>query len=497
MRKGIATIALAAICCAGVSARAAELSLKQAVFTALSNNPEVAAADMDTLAVKAKIRQVRAQGRPQLNYEASYIHLEEAPNLSVDLGSYLKPAFNGIIQAIPNMWPAGQVPTYTNPPTTAPATVPVYSNPYKDYVRASINAADFSLHYPLSEQDMTRHTLTFQWPLLTSGRLANGTAAAKSAVTALESKANSKKNEIALSVIKAYLGVALAKRVAEVSDEAYKTVLEHEKQAESLFQQGMIAKYELMRAQTEVANQDRRRLDAVNQADLAMAFLQDVLGRPEDETPDLTDSLNGKEEFGLDYDQAVKTALEASNDMKALKARDRLYRFSERAARAENKPVVAAVASKDLYDNDLPLTTPGAFFGFVMKVPIFDAGASRAKAAEQSALRLRNATDIDRLTNGIRLEVRKYYLDLKSAGKALEAADKAVDLATESRRLATRRFEVGQGTSLEVMDSILALSIAETNREQARYQYDLAYYGLKKAMGLIMAEFQNAEVTAK
>jgi len=116
---------------------------------------------------------------------------------------------------------------------------------------------------------------------------------------------------------------------------------------------------------------------------------------------------------------------------------------------------------------------------------------SHAKVAQQKALRNRNRTDIRRLHNGIRLEVRKNYLDLMSAKKALEASDKAVELATESRRLAERRFEVGEGTSMEVTDSILALSIAETNREQARYQYDIAFYGLKKSMGQILSEFGN------
>ena len=106
-------------------------------------------------------------------------------------------------------------------------------------------------------------------------------------------------------------------------------------------------------------------------------------------------------------------------------------------------------------------------------------------------MRNSNRTDIRRLHNGIRLEVRKNYLDLMSAKKALEASDKAVELATESRRLAERRFEVGEGTSMEVTDSILALSIAETNREQARYQYDIAFYGLKKSMGQILSEFGN------
>ncbi|MDD3927860.1 MAG: TolC family protein, partial [bacterium] len=176
-------------------------------------------------------------------------------------------------------------------------------------------------------------------------------------------------------------------------------------------------------------------------------------------------------------------------DIKALQAGDRLYSAAAASARAERRPVIGAVAGVELYREDLPLTTPEGYIGVAARFPILDGGLSQAKEAEQMALKERNAADMQRLRNGLRLEAKKYYLDLNSARKALQAADKAVELATENLRLAARRFEVGEGTGLEQVDAVLTLSLAETNREQSRYQYDVSYYGLRKVIGRIRTEF--------
>jgi len=479
-RKILVLTACLCIVFAGV-AQAKQLSLKDAVNTALVSSPEIAAADQDADAIRAKINEARAGGRLTLGLDMNYLHLAEAPTLNVDIGNMLKPAFLGVLNAVPSYI---QVPNPASPGTYV--TIP---NPYKAPTAAALSNASYALSYPLSKQDMRRFTLNLQKPLFTGGRVKYGVAQLRNAYVALDERAKSKQREVALSAVKAYLGAVLAKRVEIVSEEAFQTVSQHVKQAESLYKQGLIPKYELMRAQTELANQDRRSLDAKNQANLALAFFQDVIGTPDEEPPTLTTELDGSKEMKLEYEQAAATALEASTDMKALQARDRIYANGIKSAKSERLPVVAFVASADLRDEDLSILTPESYFGIFAKLPIIDGGVSHAKVTQQIAQRERNKTDITRLRNGIKLEMRKNYLDLMSAKKALEAADKAVELATESRRLAVRRFEVGEGTSIEVTDAILALSIAETNREQARYQYDSAYYSLKKALGQIVEEF--------
>lgn len=439
-------------------AHAAPLTLPEAVRLALDNNPQVAAADFEVAAAETKFKEARSNARLHLSLNASYIHLDEAPELSV------APISLSSLQGLMQMLHPG-------------APIPP--------MQLSIPG------FALSKQDMRRYTLNAEQPLWTGGRVKHGVSQVRHGAAALDAAAQSRRRDIAGATAEAYLKAVLARRAAGVQQQAADTVAAHVAQAQALFDRGLIPKYELMRAQTELANASRRALDAANQADLAAAFLLDLMGLPDMAPPELTTDLNGALEFMLTYEQAVAEALENSPDMKALSERGAMYEAGVRSARADLRPVVAAVAQQDLRDEDLPVTQPDAFVGVVVKLPLLDGGNARARAGYNRRMQDRNAQDAERLANGIRLQVRKYYLDLQSAAKALEAADTAVALAKESLRLAERRFETGEGASLEVTDAALGLSVAETNLQNARCQYDTAYYGLLTAMGRIVEHFED------
>jgi len=460
-----------------------ELSLTEAIDIAINQNPKVEAAQKDVSILETKFKEVRSNERPKLDFTLSVIHLENPPTLDYDLGDKLKPALLGIMNAIPDYM--------QYPVPGSPGTYMTIQNPYKQPTISALSASDYSLNMELAEEYTRKYTLDLQWPIWTGGRVKHGLSKLRKGVEALASKAESTRREITYEVISAYLGTVLAQRAAKVNDEAYNTIEWHVRQAESLFKQGLIPKYDLMRAKTELANQDKKRIDAHNQADLTMAYLLDLLSMPKEEFPVLITDLAGDKKFDMELEEAFEVAISESSDMNALLARERMYKAGVEVAKAELRPIVAAVAKHELRDEDLSLLDPDQYVGLIVKFPIFDGGKSRSRISQERAKLDRNKSDIKRLENGLQLMVRKYYLDYLSAQKAIAAADKAIELASESKRLAERRYEVGEGTSIEVTDALLQYSIAETSMSQAKYQHDMAYYGLKMAMGQIIQEFEE------
>jgi len=454
MPKVFSSVLLSLLVLLARQAYAQPLSLADAVQTALAHNPEVAAADQDIAVLRTRIDQVRSYAHPKADILLNVTAFEQQPMMEV-------PAF-----VLP-------LPAQLGGPKL-------------------IKTPDL----PLADSTLAFGAVNVQYPISTGGRVAAHLAQVQEGIKAVNARAKATRYEVTFNVVKAYLSAAFAARVATVNDETYATVKQHEAQAAALFKQGMVPKYEWMRAQTEVANQERRCLDAHNQAELAIAYLQDLLGTTPGEPFTLTTPLRGEEPFDMDLTVVKAKALDASEYLKALQARDRMYLVGEHSADAELHPTLAAVAAQRLFINKQPFTSPGGFLGIIARIPLLDGGLAKAERQEQAALRVRNQDDIRQVTNGINLEVRKCYLDLLSARKALEAADKTVELAQESLRLATRRFAEAQGTGVEQTDAVLALSLAQINREQARYQYDLAYYALKKMLGQILDEFQPGRVSA-
>ncbi len=428
-------------------------TLEQAVMQALTANPELSMATSDITVLQAKRGQIRAREGVTVDVVGSSTFLSAQPVMRVDpMTMHLPAALGGATMQVP---------------------IP---------------------DMPLANHNVTLAELTVKYPLYTGGRISSALEQVECGTQTLNEIREAKREEIALATTRAYLSTVLAQRVAVVADEAYEIAKLHEGQTQKLLDNGQVAKYDLIRAQTEVANLKRRQLDAHNQVELARAYLQAILGTSEQARATLTTPLDGQHKYALTMMETSDSAQNSSHALLALDARDKLYVAAEDSARADTHPAVGALATRELYINDQPFTTPKYTLGLMFTIPLFDGGMSKGKIAEQEALRQRNRQEVRRVKDGLELEARKYYLDYQNAEQALSNADQAVTLAQESLRLATRRFAEGQGTSLEMMDANLALLLAKTNREQALYQHELAYYGLKKVTGGIISEFTATEV---
>lgn len=120
-----------------------------------------------------------------------------------------------------------------------------------------------------------------------------------------------------------------------------------------------------------------------------------------------------------------------------------------------------------------------------MQVPIFDGGRREARRAE-SASQLRQESIRTRdLRQQIELELRLAYDALTTATLQAEVADAGLVLAEEEESRATRRYEAGVGSSLEVTDSQTRLARARQNRISALALYNLARIDWFEARGRI------------
>ena len=410
------------------------MTLDEAVRKALTNNPQIQEARAEAAAVRAKVSEAKSHRNPTLSFTTAIAVMNDAPEMKMP--EMHLDALGGMPIKLPNM--------------------------------------------PLSETTFSIGALNLTMPIITGGRIRHGVNQAKAGAEAMDAGYEATREEIAFFTIKAYLTAVLAGKVEQVNLEAHDTINEHLRQATRLLEERQISRYEVLRAETEVANAKKRLTDAQNSKQLATAFLQNLIGNSPEQEIALDADIPLLPEIVEPYDALADEAVRRSHVLHALEARDRMYREAEAGARSERRPMLAAFASQVLYSNEQPFTIPSTMAGAILNVPIFDGGTSGAKAAEQRALRKKNEYELEKTRNNIRLEVMQYSLDLKNSKSALESSEKAIESALESLRLAERRFAEGVGTGIEISDATLALLVARTNEVQARYQFNLANYGLAK-----------------
>lgn len=427
----------------------AELSLQEASRIAIERNLDYRGAVKDVHTAVAKQQQARALGQPKLEARISLQHLPEPPALSVPPISL-------------------KLPNPANPQSPLNITVPVPE-------------------FELAKANAKRATLTFSVPLYTSGRIENALKAASLGVRASDEAARAKAADVVLQVTQAYLQAVLAQRVEEVQQQALQVVQAHLQQAEALYKQGIVSQYDVLRAQAELATQQKRLTDARNQKELALSLLYNLLDLPQSQQTRLTTPLR-EVACSMSYEESLRAAMETSHELQALQLKSQAQRALALSAEAEARPQVLFSVNLETLTHDLSAIEPHASLTIGMKWNLFDAGYARAVAREQRESAERTDIDRKRLENALALRVKQALLDMDAARQGLTAAQRAVDTAQESLRLARRRFETGMGTSVEMLDAILAVSQAQIQREQALYQMNMAYYTLLRLTNQLLHE---------
>jgi outer membrane protein TolC len=121
--------------------------------------------------------------------------------------------------------------------------------------------------------------------------------------------------------------------------------------------------------------------------------------------------------------------------------------------------------------------------GLSLSIPVHDGGLSRAKTEEAKANLEKNLSDFDSFRMSILLEVKTALLDLEEAGEFINVSRLLVAQARENLNLATGRYRVGVGNSIEVSQAAENYSQAQKNHNEAISQYHLAVAGLEASLG--------------
>ena len=132
-----------------------------------------------------------------------------------------------------------------------------------------------------------------------------------------------------------------------------------------------------------------------------------------------------------------------------------------------------------------PDFSKGITSSFTLQIPIFS-GFEYSKQAEKAELDFNSATENERqMLNAINAEVEIARNRFREAEEKYRSAMKTVELGTEALRLANVMYEEGANTQLDVLTSQLALTRAQVNHANAIFEYQIARYQLRKAIGTL------------
>jgi outer membrane protein len=412
---------LATLCCLAIGlgpAKAEELqplTLVEARNIALRNHPKISVAELQALASKQVITQVRAGLLPNVEFDATAVGHGSA-NTRIAAGGLANPS--------------------------------IYQRE-ADGVMVTQLLTDFG---------RTPH-------LLNSSRLTSRAAAANTEAT---------KEEIVLQADEAFFNALKAQSVLDVARKTMETRKVMLDQITALATNKLRSELDLMFA--AVTYEEGQLLVAQAEKDVEQAFnaLSTVLGDRQRRTYRLIEETRPAPKT-IDLTGLVDTALSQRPDLARLRLdRDAALQFA-RAQKALNYPTVMAFGAGGL----IPIRDTAHFedryaaAGIDLSFPVFDAGLNAAKASE-AEFRAQAAAEALRDTENIAIQnVRDAGLNVNYAYERYDLTEKLFENAKEALDLAQARYQVGSSSIVELTQAQLNETSAEIAHISALYDYDI------------------------
>ena len=303
-------------------------------------------------------------------------------------------------------------------------------------------------------------------------------------------------------VSKAFYQVLLAKDSYTVYKRVYDNAVENHKIVTKKYEVGSVSEYEFLRSKVTVSNAEPDVLNAENSIVVALWQLKALLGMDLDIDIDCAGSLADYESmmtshFDMEFNP------ERNSEMKQLEIQERQLQKTLEMQRAANLPTLDISASynftamEDTFKFNQYTWNPYSYATLSLNIPIF-AGGKRRADVQQAKLNLSNMQlQRENTERTLRTSLMQYASNMQTNLKQYNSSLSSVAEAKRGYDIAVKRYEVGDGTLVEIDDSQLAYTQAELTRSTAIYDYLVNQVSLEKIRGTYMMDDETSTAGAE
>ena len=325
----------------------------------------------------------------------------------------------------------------------------------------------------------TQATVTASQLLFDFGKNWAATDAAKANSEFARENVELQKDLIALAVKQSYYGLLLASRLVVVNAQAVDRADLNLRSAQGFFEVGTRPRFDVTRAEVDVANARVSLIRAQNAVSLSRIALNTAMGVAVNAPTRIRDIL-AYEPFPLDRDTLVAEALRRRAEYRQAKYQ---VDASEATLRQNFRNFFPDIIASGTYGAARADMNEIYSYGVQLTWSIFDGGNKIARYKEAKNLLDAAKSNVRDTELAIWQQVEQAYVNLTSAEEQIGAAQKAVESAQENFRLSQGRFDAGVGTIIELTDAQLALTQAQSTQAQALTDYRLAIAQLERNLG--------------
>lgn len=423
---------LLALPCVAQSTTELKLTLPQAVRIALADNPTIRVADQDVELKKVSYKEAWQNLLPTIDVSGTISYAIQVPEMVTSMGKFKMGKENA------NTWNAALT-----------VALPVYAPAVYRTMK-------------MSKDD-----------ILLAGE-----------------KSRASKLDLVNQVTKAYYQMLLAQDSYEVLQQSYAFSEKNYNVVNAKYEQGTVSEYDKISAEVQMRNIKPNVVSAKNAVHLAAVQLKVLLGLGDPElNVVIDDNLKNYENEVQSYRPTLQHNLAGNSALRQLDYNSRLLEHSLRIQKSSFIPTLAlayqyqyqAMSNENFKFWDFPWSN-GQTLSLSLSIPIYK--ASNFTKLKSTRIQMNQLVDtrID-TERKLSMQATAYEDNMQAGSEQLASNIKSVAQAEKGRLIATKRYDVGKGTILELNSSEVALTQSLLTYNQSIYDYLVAKSELNCLMG--------------
>jgi outer membrane protein TolC len=457
------------------------LNLEKALEIAMSENPTVKVAEQEIEKKKYAKKGAYAVLFPQVNFGADYSRTLKKQIVYFGESGGFESMFDPLIKGSEKLI-SDYVPDYK------PGSLAAAIGEASQQAAQGSESSDGGMEMGLSNNWSFGFTAGI--PLVNAALWKSIAISGQDVELAIE-QARSSKIDMTNQVKKAYYSVLLANDSYIVFKESYDNAMENFTDIKQKYEQGLVAEYDLIRADVAVKNIEPNMLQAENAVKLVKWQLKALLGMdlelPIECEGKLTDF--EPELFGDYMTAAANISLDENTNLKQLDIQNELLESTLKLQKFDFMPTLSLSAAYNwnAMNENFKFSdyrwNPYSMIGVSLSFPVFTGGSRVQKINQTKVTMTQLQLQKNDLERNLQLVVRQSLDNMNTCVKRYNAAQKGVEQAERGHLIVQKRYDTGAGTLLEVNDAELAMTQAKLNFNQAIYDYIVAKSELEKITG--------------
>jgi outer membrane protein TolC len=322
-------------------------------------------------------------------------------------------------------------------------------------------------------------------PIYTGGRIRYGIESSRFLAEAAKLDAETDRDAVVMNTVEAYVNLYKAKAAVDLVNENLGQARQRVKELTSLEKNGVLARNDLLKAELQASNTELSLLEVENNWQLANINMNLRLGLP-DKTVLQPDSSMINEVISLQpLETYVQSAEKNRKELESVGLKTQAAQSGVKATKGELYPSMALTGGYVAADIPKVLTITNAVnigVGFSYNIGSLWKTKSKLQGAEARVKQLTATREL--LSDQVRLEVNRAYLNWLNSQKKIEVYQKAVEQASENYRIIKNKYNNSLATTTELLDADVAQLQAGMNLLFSRADAVVVYNQLLQAAGM-------------